>query len=830
MIETVKYILDDNGILTFKPGIENVESGDIPANVTLNKVIFPEGVVSLGVDLFKNNHSVKAVQLPNTLQEIGSGAFAKTDLGEIYIPDSVKIIGDEAFLGCESLARVRLSENITQIFNFTFCSCQSLWQINIPKNVRIIYDNAFSYTGLVDVVIPEGVNKIKKNVFSGCIYLKTLSLPASLDEISFENTFLDCRSLSDIKISQDNYKFTVQDNVIFSKDMTSLYFCPMTKKGVYTVPNGVEIFEKYCFSECGFLTKINMPDTLKIVKRGALQNCHGLTEVYFPDSVEKIEYYNFLPVVYDSRFIDPGNPEKVELGIKKYSVPVIVKYDINVNNFDLHNPNLYMHFLNTLNAYVRFNDKVLPTQGRDFIIKQGPYGLFFRDEKGNVYLPDKDRNLIQTTEKELLSKANKWNKIAEKRSIREYYTQLYVWNQYKDVPNILIIEHMPIDEIQFFYYHNNFKNWQLISKTAGYKNDTHKGSLFDIAHALGVFSENGTESRVATEFIINNILPNFTADEVHELFGGFDAPNTQYNAEFAKFFMKYFPTNPHFMTFRDDLTGTDMDLLGSAYNNFDRVLKILPNKKVITPEMVQYALIGTRYQHIDERAQELADVVGRFGYSQDAFETLQNWYLQGISIRKEDLKLKVIPDDGQSPVQYELLDKADPQASVLGNITNCCQVVGGSGEDCVKYGMTQENSGFVVFKKGDKVLGQAWVWYDENKSLQVTLDNIEVPKNINILLQKDKKLQQDFLDCIDRLGKNFINTMNREGLPVSRVTIGTGFNDVNKILMPRYALIRTPDMLSSYHGYSDAMESQLLVAGEMPKVQGVSATLEMQNE
>ena len=271
MIETAKYILDDNGILTFKPGIENVESGDIPANVTLNKVIFPEGV----------------------------GAFAKTNLGEIYIPDSVTVIGDEAFLDCESLAHVRLSENITQIFNFTFCSCQSLWQINIPKNVRTIYDNAFSYTGLVDVVIPEGVNKIKKNVFSGCIYLKTLSLPASLDEISFENTFLDCRSLSDIKISQDNYKFTIQDNVIFSKDMTSLYFCPMTKKGIYTVPNGVEIFEQYCFSECGFLTKINMPDTLKIVKRGALQNCHGLTEVYFPDSVEKIVIFYLLYTTQD---------------------------------------------------------------------------------------------------------------------------------------------------------------------------------------------------------------------------------------------------------------------------------------------------------------------------------------------------------------------------------------------------------------------------------------------------------------------------------------------------------------------------------------------------
>ena len=796
MIENEKYVLDDYGNLTFKRGISRVNSNDIPTNVVLNRVIFPNGVTHLGQDLFENNNSVKEVILPNTLIEIGSGAFRDTDLQSISIPDSVQIIGRETFLNCTHLQSVKLPKNLTQIADYTFCSCTSLTNIEIPNSVEIVYNGAFGGSGLRGINIPNGVVKIKKDAFGRCTDLQIVTLPKSLKELDFSTVFLDCSSLKKLFIDSDNTKYLSFDNVVYSKDLTSLYFCPTTKTGEFVVPEGVKTLEPYCFADCDKLDNIIFPQSLEIVKRGAIQGCSSLKSLYFPNGVNKIEYSKFLP-----------NPN-----LEYYSVPITVTFDMNTRNFDLHNPNLAGHFLNDLNAFVRYNDVELSTQGRNFNIKDGPYGMVLRDELGNVYIPDRKGNIIKTTETELLSKATKWNKIAETHSIRSYYTQLYEWNKYKDVPYIVVVERMPINEIQYFYHNNNFKNWQLISKTANFKDDVHKASLFDIAHALGVFSPNGTDSKVATEYIIKNIISKYSGDEIHEFFGGFDTPNTEFNAEFAKFFMKNFASNPQFLTFEDNLSGVENDMLAPAHNNFKQVLEVLPNKKELTPEMVYYALAGAKYKNIDERAQDLAEVVGKFGYSQEAFETLQNWFIQGESIPEEELTLKVKPDDSTKLVQYEMLAKNDPNGSILGNITNCCQVVGGTGEDCVKYGMTQPNSAFVVFKVNERILGQAWVWYDRDNK-QITLDNIEVPKNINLELLKDRSLQTEFLQCLDRLGNNFIETMRKNNNPVDLVTIGTGFNDVNKILMPKYEFINNPNMLTNYNGYSDARASQLVLAG-----------------
>ena len=47
----------------------------------------------------------------------------------------------------------------------------------------------------------------------------------------------------------------------------------------------------------------------------------------------------------------------------------------------------------------------------------------------------------------------------------------------------------------------------------------------------------------------------------------------------------------------------------------------------------------------------------------------------------------------------------DPMCAVLGNIRNCCQVLGGAGESCVKYGMTRPNSRFITLNYKGKIIG-----------------------------------------------------------------------------------------------------------------------------
>ena len=262
-------------------------------------------------------------------------------------------------------------------------------------------------------------------------------------------------------------------------------------------------------------------------------------------------------------------------------------------------------------------------------------------------------------------------------------------------------------------------------------------------------------------------------------------------------------------SYNKDEYDDEIDLMAASYNNFKNVKKIYPNKTLHTnreadlllPEHVINAVKLVEYDNVDEENKEFALTVGRYGYSQSQFEELQNWYNKGKQIK--EIKLFINEDEKEEEITYSLLSKNDPLNAVLGNITNCCQVIGGMGESCVKYGMTMPNSGFITFNYKDKIIGQAWVWYDE-KGKTICLDNIEIPHRYLEKIHQNKNVQKSFVDCLLRVEKNFKEEMNRRGLEVNRVTVGEGYNDIKEILYRNFSLVKDGWHLSDYVGYSDA--------------------------
>ena len=175
--------------------------------------------------------------------------------------------------------------------------------------------------------------------------------------------------------------------------------------------------------------------------------------------------------------------------------------------------------------------------------------------------------------------------------------------------------------------------------------------------------------------------------------------------------------------------------------------------------------------YLTEKCCELAKVVGRYGYSQEQFETLQRWFEKGI---QKGSNLSAFPDNPKGKIKFELLKKDNPLGAVLGNITNCCQRIDDAGESCVEHGMSDPNGGFVVFKYENRIIGQAWVWY--NKSMEkLCFDNIEIPNSAKDLVKKNGK---EFKDCLTRAAKSISESMTKAGHKVSLVTMGKGYNDL----------------------------------------------------
>lgn len=101
-------------------------------------------------------------------------ALACTELTGIELPDSVSLIDQGAFMNCTSLEKVTFGSGstLTSIGGSAFKATSSLSTILLPETLGQIDREAFAYSGLVRVKIPQAVTVLDKGVFLGCSELQ----------------------------------------------------------------------------------------------------------------------------------------------------------------------------------------------------------------------------------------------------------------------------------------------------------------------------------------------------------------------------------------------------------------------------------------------------------------------------------------------------------------------------------------------------------------------------------------------------------------------------------------------------------------------------------
>lgn len=100
---------------------------------------------------------------------------------------SVAEIDYFALYGLSNLKEVSLPDSIRVIGGYAFDQCYSLSKINIPENVEIIRANAFNgCTSLENITIPESVKEIGDNCFGYCISLEKFTVLNPACSISTE--------------------------------------------------------------------------------------------------------------------------------------------------------------------------------------------------------------------------------------------------------------------------------------------------------------------------------------------------------------------------------------------------------------------------------------------------------------------------------------------------------------------------------------------------------------------------------------------------------------------------------------------------------------------
>ena len=269
------------------------------------------------------NCQLTSVVIPNTVTSIRDNAFYGCPL-TTTIPNSVTVIETQAFASTR-IQQLILSEFIDTVGDRAFANCTRLNDLNLPAK-DIQYGIAcFAGTGLVTVVLPEGLTVVAKEMFANCLSLEHVVFPSTLTTIKDE-AFRYCGSLQEINIPSS--VTSIQGNwnpfrggasleSIQMEGSNEVYYCEdncLIERATHTIiagcknsviPDGVIEIGAHAFAQCGLTHIPEIPSSVTTIGESAFMECLDGGLFTIPETVTDIAREAFSFSRFSSATIPP---------------------------------------------------------------------------------------------------------------------------------------------------------------------------------------------------------------------------------------------------------------------------------------------------------------------------------------------------------------------------------------------------------------------------------------------------------------------------------------------------------------------------------------------
>ena len=275
----------------------------------LASVTIAPGATSIGAGAFKDCSKLKSVTIPNSITSFGKSAFEGCDIEQITvnavtgnmfegcpglsadkvvaykgdyasadgrciikdgmlinilhkgvvtytIPSEIKVINRELFKGCTSLAKLFITENVTEIGAEAFKDCNNL----------------------KSVIIANSVTTIGKDAFAGCNIEQIVVNAVTGNKIPYGN------GLSADKVVAYTGKHASEDGLCLIKHGTLLDYLHRGTT-TYAIPEGVKVISSRVFGGCSSLVEVTIPDSVAEIGAQAFKGCSGISKIRIPASV-----------------------------------------------------------------------------------------------------------------------------------------------------------------------------------------------------------------------------------------------------------------------------------------------------------------------------------------------------------------------------------------------------------------------------------------------------------------------------------------------------------------------------------------------------------------
>ena len=214
-------------------------------------------VTSLGTTFKKSQiASFNELQYFIGLTSISDGAFSKSTVGAITLPENITSIGKEAFLDCKSLTSINIPSKVQTLGQNALSGCTAMTSITVDGSNTAFCDIdgvlfskdkttliQFPAAKATAYDVPEGTKTIGRDAFY-VSKLKTVTLPASIEELGF-------------------------DAFGYSNSLEAL-----------EIPEGVTTIGDYILDGCKNVKTLHIPSSVTSIGEYMCNGCNALTDVY----------------------------------------------------------------------------------------------------------------------------------------------------------------------------------------------------------------------------------------------------------------------------------------------------------------------------------------------------------------------------------------------------------------------------------------------------------------------------------------------------------------------------------------------------------------------
>ena len=172
---------------SFKVVTSGIPNNEIWYTTTNGKIIEPDVnyIKYIDANIESNTYSngKGVIKFDGPITKMGSSCLHSNEtLETVIMPNSVVTLGAGTFGNCTSLKEVTLSKNIIDFYSNIFYNCWELTTINGFEDLEIEYIGATAFENcknLESITIPESVTKFYYGVFRGCEKLKSVYFKSS---------------------------------------------------------------------------------------------------------------------------------------------------------------------------------------------------------------------------------------------------------------------------------------------------------------------------------------------------------------------------------------------------------------------------------------------------------------------------------------------------------------------------------------------------------------------------------------------------------------------------------------------------------------------------